>query len=555
VPEIPRAPGAEVVPLPMINPAQAGGPYAAVQQAADQVNASALYDEQVFLRVQKAQDHVQALTAANEIEADKNQAIESFRLRSDFENFSADMESVKSQITKKYQQKYGTNPRLMRVLQPHLDGELLDASKAVETRRIALMTDQNLAELQKFSGTTQRKMAETDDPTEKLKLASKFYESVNASKESGLLKATEAYSLVSRFDMDAERTEIIEGTRSTDPIIVKATLEKIADKSRYPELRGKDPDSLAAYEASGAKWLDVLNNKIKVHDVALSVDSAIGELEKTAMNPDGRIDIKKAHALLGTQDFRTRNGLIDEQGNPNSSAIEKVQTYLSAFRLKEDEANKQTHDDYEKKVGNLFHRGDYVGANKMLASEDSPLTGDENRTWTEAIINRKKQAQEQGGNVSDALAIIKANDMIRRGEDPDKVRSFIIRNLSGKGDREQYLNKLDNKLSRQVEEGRNEGHSIIAKIIAPKVTNPLGFMMDDPKMVIPVMNAQQSLDSWIDKQNKAGKDLTTFDITNQAKIIATQIQPASKSVTSISDMADRIDQMAKDAEAKRKAKK
>lgn len=153
-PEIPGVPIAQMFSLTKMSPQIAGSGFAAVEHAAEEVGALAIYSTEKQREFQKLQDHVTMLAAQNEVEVDKDQIIETFRERADYENFGLDVQKQLEGINKKYQEKYGKNPGVMRLLQPHIDAQMEDVARAVEMRRLDLLRKHNLVELQKLRDST-----------------------------------------------------------------------------------------------------------------------------------------------------------------------------------------------------------------------------------------------------------------------------------------------------------------------------------------------------------------------------------------------------------------
>jgi hypothetical protein len=309
----------------------------------------------------------------------------------------------------------------------------------------------------------------------------------------------------------------------------------MSDPANFRELRGKDPDTFSSYQSSGEKWLQTLEDKEQNRVDKLAGNSAIGQLEFRRTREDGTIDFEGIRKDLSNPQFRKENGLLDSTGSPNRKVMEAVDSYFKSKEIEQREVTKQNHDKYEKDVGRLFSTGKMSDVMKMVNDPNSLLTGDEAKTWANAVDTRFKEIKaekKEGQETKEAAAIIIANDMMRKKEDPAKVRSFIIQNLT-KGNLEQYINKLDTKLSQELERATHLGYQDIKDIIFPPARQmqvSTETLIQTPLHTSAIAMAQMALDSYIDSEVKKNKIPSVDEIRIKAYELATKYAPTEAQV-------------------------
>jgi hypothetical protein len=558
MPEIPRPPIPAGVGLPSISPQMAGAPYAAVGHAADEANKLALYTEDAFIRVQKAEDHVQMLEAQNEVQADKDSLLQSFKERGDYRNFSKDMESAKAQLNKKYQEKYGSNPRVMRLLQPHLEGEIQDASRAVEGRRLQLMTDQNTTELNQVRDITQRKMAETEDPAEKLKLSSQFYEAVNASKESGLLTAQQAYQMTVGFDLDAEKTEIILGAKSDDVRDLVRIQDKIANKENYPNLRGHSPEWLANTEEMVKSKIDRINEKAALAADHLATNTFVDNILDQSTAADGTVDFDHAKKLMNDKDLQAKSGMNDPNGKLDLTRWEKSRTALRALEADYKADQKEASDKKYDEATKLILGKKFSTARDLIASSGFPA---EHR---EALSNWIKSLTKEGAEPStkDSLAeYARLSDIVDSSDDPqDAVQQIVKSRGLTVAHAEKLIDRARAVQGTEVKDSVSRSDKLINDMLAPSETlaqQVEALLTQDPKslsshqteLVRQTTNkkavageAKEALHDWVAEQRRLHasgkrKAITSAEIWEYAsQLAALKVEPLDKQIESIRNL-------------------
>ena len=287
---------------------------------------------------------------------------------------------------------------------------------------------------------------------------------------------------------------------------------------------------LAKSKAINTLWVEETLDKFEQKAHQYTVDAKDVEADKL-------IGIDPVAARLSFDDSAKWSDL------PQKVLQDKREKADSAIKIKKNEletkakeAEKKAHDETERVIGNLYMQGNYQKAFSLALSSDK-LSGDEKKVWADAVREKSKTGENIDSSTS-ASEIVKVNAMITRGEDPDKIRAYVVRTpYFKKEDKEQYLNKLESKLSQEELDGRREGYGLIEKSIYKNT----GLMaIQTQKERDNVASSQKSLDDWIDFNRKQGKYLTISEIKTKA---------AELGVSGRLSMAQKVD--VKEAETRR----
>src|SRR5574343_34680 len=209
-----------------------------------------------------------------------------------------------------------------------------------------------------------------------------------------------------------------------------------------------------------------------------------------------------------------------EENKKHSEELAKTAKAQAEKEAKE--ANQKANDDEKREIGNLIMEGNYTKVyNRVLKAER--LTGDEKKTWSEAIKSGLKTGDGDINSQDNANEIIKINDMIAKNEDPKTIRSYIVKsNNLKKEDKEQYLNKLETKLTQEETDGRSLAYNHIKMMIDPNYGNEI-----IPKTsIIPerIRLAQNAFDDQLETAQKDGKRLSRNELRDLGESIAMQYQ-------------------------------
>jgi hypothetical protein len=274
-----------------------------------------------------------------------------------------------------------------------------------------------------------------------------------------------------------------------------------------------------------------LKNSFKTIVEKTRIDLADVQADKAIMN-----DPK--NALINLHDSGYLSNLLPKQ---RQDKIEKAQVALKVWENEQEkkvkEAEKLAHDTEDREIGNQFMDGNLKNA-YVLAQSSKTLTGDEKRTWANAIETKSKEKEEKIEPNVEAAEILMINDLISKEVDPNVIKnSIIISPRLSKGNKEQYLLKLETKLTQEVKDGRNLGYKDIQDIIIPK-RGMLTDLLETPAETMAVKKAQMAFDDWIDTQIKAGKAPSMMEVRRKAQDLANYYQVG---------IAEKISEMEKEA--------
>ena len=106
------------------------------------------------------------------------------------------------------------------------------------------------------------------------------------------------------------------------------------------------------------------------------------------------------------------------------------------------------------------------------------------------------------------------------------IRNHIITTPGlGKENKEQYINKLETKLGKEIEDGRREGYGDIKNIIFPPAKGlSIESLIQTPQQTYAIMAAQMALDSWINTEVKANRSPLKNEIRRKAQQLAQDYQ-------------------------------
>lgn len=216
----------------------------------------------------------------------------------------------------------------------------------------------------------------------------------------------------------------------------------------------------------------------------------------------------------------------DLSTNEKTRRLEQVESRVNISKNEQQQeqskAIKIAHDNEVRQIGDLFIRGTYSEAAQLIFSSNL-LTGDEKKTWNDAIQNILKN--ESPSDIEQASEVVKINSMISSGQNPDDIRKAIVLSPNiKKEDKEQYINKLETKLQSEMDEGRKTGYRYIQDLIIPK-RGPESDLLETPLETQKTMLAQQQLDDWIESYKKSGKYPDSREVKAKAIELAKRNKP------------------------------
>jgi len=285
--------------------------------------------------------------------------------------------------------------------------------------------------------------------------------------------------------------------------------------------QGKLKEGLDLIEAT--KDLDGPKKNLKVkEDYKAFFEKRQEEIDKAKGIEAIRIDPRQAYMDLHDPNYLPHlTGTDREQYKNNALSASKILEGEQEKKAKE--AEKLAHDKEDRQIGDLFLAGNYKDA-YVLTQGSKFLTGDEKRIWGNAIDTKTKEKAEVVDPSVEAAEIVRINNLITKEINPNVIRdSIIVSPRLSKGNKEQYLLKLETKLSQEIKDGRNLGYKDIQDIIIPK-RGMLANLLETPAETIAVKKAQMALDDWIDTQTKSGKTPTMMEVRRKAQDLANHYQ-------------------------------
>jgi len=415
----------------------------------------------------------------------------------------------------------------------------------------------------------QQKMQEEMDYLDAINAQGKLKDYVRAKKaEMVRLHGQDARDIYPLYQQDFEKT--ITDISSTLSEGAKARFEALAHSTRDTYL-----DSVSNYQAiqrqvylKDSRDAYLNDSMTTISDNPLSFDAELqkantvidattpgqgGVLEKdkfydaarsaqleSLVNSDPQLAkkyIEENRNKIGTklsQEFSQKAQIKQKQRD----AEEKVRQ--DEFDKKMNEMENRAHDKEERDISNLYLSEDYTKALNAVHNSQY-LTGDEKKTWGDSLKKAAKEKPEKLDPIIQAAEIVQINRKISQGEDPILLRNYIITspNLT-KEDKEQYINKLETKLSSDINEGLKDGYRDIQDIIVPK-RGMLSSLLETPLETMAVKKAQMALDEWIQYQLKAEKPPSRQQIRVKAMEIANTYQvPIAEQIRFLEMEAKRV---------------
>jgi len=269
-----------------------------------------------------------------------------------------------------------------------------------------------------------------------------------------------------------------------------------------PEAAGK---ALEAWKMDlGEEQYLSLKNDIKTKSKQYAIDRIQSELQ-TKYESNGVPDFTKM-----------RQDLTHSKMEPDIKF--EVRQWLDAYETQYNNAqtgsNKTAHDDEERNIGMAFLNGNYASVMNQLRKSQF-LKGDELKTWATAVkdaANKKTPVDP----VQRAAAIVKINQMITQEWPQEEIKKqIIITPYLEDQDKEQYINKLETKLTGEIEAGKREGYAAIVNMIFPKIQGAyakIENLVQTPQQTIAIARAQGELDEWIKHQLQLKKYPTRNEI-------------------------------------------
>ena len=230
-----------------------------------------------------------------------------------------------------------------------------------------------------------------------------------------------------------------------------------------------------------------------------------------------------------------RKAISQKKDTPNDIKFE-VRQWIDAYQVQYESgktaSEKEYHDKEERGVAMAVLNGQFADAIDRLRGNNF-LKPDEILKWQKAIETLSKEGKVIDADKASA-EIVMINRMIRQGKNRNEIINHIVQNPNLlKGDKEQYINKVEADWSREIQEGLNRGEKWIEDIIIPK-RSPMSKLLKAPVETRAVRKSQDALYFWIEEQQKLGKPPSIDAIIQKAKELAEANKPSMQQI--IEDM-------------------
>lgn len=293
------------------------------------------------------------------------------------------------------------------------------------------------------------------------------------------------------------------------------------------------PEDIETKKATFAKEMETLaktgNLKLgQVYNIVKGLDQKVKDHYETIT--DQQIMLNPADAVLKLLDDKTY--LPGFTGEARQRKLEKAISADKIWRNEQDKKLKDqvklVHDEEEQKIGDIFLKGNYKDA-YLLVQSSKLLSGDEKKTWGNAIDAKTKEKAKKADPRIEIAEIVFTNNMMATGVDPNVIRKSIIMGDSGEVVKKQQLAKLETKVSQEIQDGRTHAYQDIVHIVFPPAKGlSMENLIQTPQQTMAIMKAQTGLDDWINSQIKAGKYPTKNEIRKQGWSLAISYTPSFK---------------------------
>src|SRR5512139_370379 len=259
MPEIPRSIAPESVSIPEASPAQFARGWAALSYGGQQLEDLGQKGMHVASVIERARANVALMKAENMIEADIDKEIESYALRTDYQNFAGSMQEFSKKLNEKYQTEFGNDPIVGPAVQLHLDKQLEHARHTVTMKGVGLLVDEGRYNLD----LKEHRMAEQWAlalPSERERIENDMEITWQSAQSGHIISETDMGKRRERWMETREETEIIGLTKSSNPAEVQMGMDRLQQKNYYKNI---DSKKQAMFLAAAESHLAVLNNRLE----------------------------------------------------------------------------------------------------------------------------------------------------------------------------------------------------------------------------------------------------------------------------------------------------
>ncbi|MGA2160059.1 MAG: hypothetical protein ABSG90_12715 [Dehalococcoidia bacterium] len=554
MPLIPTSITPKEVPMPELSPGMAGAPFAAVEKAAEGIESTAQYGAKVYRAIQSAEDHVSMLKTENLVNGDIEKVIEGFEQRTDYNNFTGDIQKQTDELLKKYHDQLGNNERIWNHVEPWLGGKINTVKHAIEMKRLKLLTEDGKYQLdiaadeasQQWSELTQQIDHATEEAgitlisadadasilqtgvdlkpkgigkllAQRAAVENEYRAKLTLAANDHIITAHELHERTQKFLKKREESEVILGLKSNDPSLIVRTLKKM-DAGIYKDI---DPKELANFQTYGENRLEVVKNKMDREQGELAVNASIGKLESRWQHEDGSFDFGSAERELQSEDFRRENGLLDKNGNPNRKLINEAETYIHAKNADTERIQREGKEKEARGVIEDIVGGKLGEASKKLKQSKFLKGTPEGLQLLNGIRTWGKRTDEDVSNHEDRKEYLRIQELIDGGNYDEAKKEIVNTNHLKSGTAFALLGRLDNRELKDTNHGLSQANKYLTSQIAPSKG---ALLPSIPAETEKAAQAQQELQKWVKEETKKATEgkrvpVTTEEIFNKAKEI------------------------------------
>lgn len=347
MPVIPESPIAEPVSRPQISPQMAEEPFLAVAKAAEGMYQESQHWMAFGERMQRAQDHIDAMKIEKDMKGDYLKYQESLLLNNDYRSYDKNFQSFKDNFGKKYEEQTKGRPELQGIISEYGQGLINELHYHTAIRTVDLMQDETEAEVLQERKSVLQQMAATDNPDEREAIKTKFHAQLEALNLNNLVKGGETgiEKIMEGIDKDVAMTELA-GLHSDKLPVINGLLDKI--KKGYFE--GKvDPEILSKLQVAGEDRKDRLEEKSQ---------ESMGDVIVNG--------IKERMPLHSPKDYDAALALLRQPGIVDKFGIKPVTHAREFIERERSEVERSGADEAYKRINKIIDEPNRVKQLQML---------------------------------------------------------------------------------------------------------------------------------------------------------------------------------------------
>jgi len=336
MPRIPRIQADKVIRSPKMSPGIAAAPYSALARAGAQIEQTGQYGMRVFDVIDEAERRVKASELESQMRSDLEDAAESFRMRTDFENFDKEADEFIKSIRTNYNEAIGDDHKLQEAVDRAYEWRSSEFMRTIQAKKAQVITNRGRGQLEKMVNQAMEDYAAEQTDEGKIRIGEKIAATAKAFAESSIISFKEAESIIQSFEGNAESLKL-EYNRQTiwDEALNRMRTLGFDEAVKFindSDLPSSDKNSMGAAlkreeteraaqekeneEQITEKWQD--EALVKLHDGKLT-------FEEIMLSP---LDAKAKEHWIGLLDAKNKAKLKEEKDKIAESDPEFYMTML-----------------------------------------------------------------------------------------------------------------------------------------------------------------------------------------------------------------------------------